>query len=186
MYPDNFFYQHDDRNYLSAEGYAYLKAHDDLFIDATQGGLIMAPSLLMGGFRLVSYTVKGEFFVNDPVDGWCYLLNAYADFHCQQELSTLTISPVDAITFRHGYEVPETVSIFNACPRLIDGQSFTPFVFTGSPQMGIVDRVTTKRHIARLDQLNRQAWETYFTGYRKNEEINGIGTAAYFVPRHTN
>jgi hypothetical protein len=185
MNTKDFYYQHDDRTYLSTEACRYLLEHD-LLLDATEGGLIVGPLLAEGGVRLVNFTKKGECFVNKPVDGWTYLLNTYACFYEQEQINTLMTTLIEKMIGHTPYNVPETVKVFDATPRVIDGQQITPFIYTGSPETCFIDRVTTKKYLEQIHRLNQQAWQKYFKGLKDDNDINLSGSIAWNTKQSNN
>lgn len=124
-------------------------------VDGRGGGLLIGNGHDAGGIKVIGKSAPGIYELMAEFEGWEYLLNADATEAHVLELEKINVEHDGRSTSFAGYDIPESVRTIRM-PRADDFELIAyPFLLLDSGPNFVINKVSTSKHLERLDELNR-------------------------------
>lgn len=144
-------------NRILEEGFLRFLVANNLIVESHKGGLVMGPSHQDGGIQIITLG-ENDCFWNSEMEGWEYIINPSSSATHGDELKKINGAHnrlTDQLNFTE-YDVPDHITILDCSPVEINGVLFTRWLLQYSTSQWIISRESTKRHLERLNQINKE------------------------------
>jgi len=132
---------------------------NNLIVEMPSGGLLIGPPHKDGGIQVIGVVDDRVCWLAE-FEGGEYLINPFGSksHHSELEIINKPVSLVEYNLYRD-FDIPRYITTMDCSSVMIDDVSIVKWLLKGILPQWIINRCGTKKHLYRLEEINRTTWE---------------------------